>query len=147
MLGSRLCPGGGPPAVRLGRFCSKQSPRHGLAHFEGRRLMVWRGMIGATLAAATIAALATASPIDDALGELNQHSSVMVTAERASYRIVFDAYLEMSEPPMPMLTTLRIGWPVWPRHSPDWTRRAKSAILRRTAVTLGITSSPSTRIG
>ena len=35
---------------------------------------------------------------------------------------------------MPMLTTLRMARPVWPRHSPVRTRRAKSAILSSTRV-------------
>ena len=47
---------------------------------------------------------------------------------------------------MPMLTTLRMARPVWPRHSPVRTRRAKSAILSSTAWTRGTTSTPSTTI-
>ena len=47
---------------------------------------------------------------------------------------------------MPMLTTLRMRLPVWPIHSPDRTRPAKSAILSRTACTAGTTFSPSTSI-
>ena len=47
---------------------------------------------------------------------------------------------------MPMLTTLRIGLPVWPVHAPLRTRLAKSAIRSSTAWTSGTTFSPSTRI-
>ena len=47
---------------------------------------------------------------------------------------------------MPMFTTLRMARPVWPRHSPVRTRRAKSAILSSTACTRGMTSTPSTTI-
>ena len=45
-----------------------------------------------------------------------------------------------SEPPMPMLTTLRMRLPVYPCHSPVRTRRAKSDILSNTACTSGTTS-------
>ena len=47
---------------------------------------------------------------------------------------------------MPRLTTLRTGLPVCPSHSPARTRRAKPAILRRTACTSGTTFFPSTSI-
>ncbi len=43
-----------------------------------------------------------------------------------------------------MLTTVLMRRPVWPVHSPDRTRRAKSAILPSTAWTAGTTFSPST---
>ncbi len=49
-----------------------------------------------------------------------------------------------SEPPIPMLTTLRIGRPVKPVHPPLRTRPAKSAMRSSTAWTRGTTSSPST---
>ena len=51
-----------------------------------------------------------------------------------------------SEPPMPMLTTLRMRLPVYPCHSPLRTRRAKSDILSSTACTSGTTSLPSTKM-
>ena len=47
---------------------------------------------------------------------------------------------------MPMLTTLRIGLPVWPSHAPERTRSAKAAIRSSTACTSGTTSWPSTTI-
>ena len=47
---------------------------------------------------------------------------------------------------MPMLTTLRMRWPVWPVQSPLRTRRVKSAMRSSTACTCGTTSWPSTRI-
>ncbi|CAM5735225.1 hypothetical protein SALBM311S_10378 [Streptomyces alboniger] len=49
-----------------------------------------------------------------------------------------------SEPPIPMLTTLRIRLPVGPVHSPERTRPAKSLIRSSTACTCGTTFSPST---
>ncbi|CAM5691360.1 hypothetical protein SALBM311S_02878 [Streptomyces alboniger] len=49
-----------------------------------------------------------------------------------------------SEPPIPMLTTLRIRLPVCPVHSPERTRPAKSLIRSSTACTCGTTFSPST---
>ena len=45
---------------------------------------------------------------------------------------------------MPTLTTLRIGLPVWPFHSPERTRRANAAIRSRTSCTSATTSTPST---
>ena len=45
---------------------------------------------------------------------------------------------------MPILTTVRIGLPVYPFHSPLRTRSAKAAIRSRTAWTPGTTSTPST---
>ena len=45
---------------------------------------------------------------------------------------------------MPMLTTLRIGLPVWPFHSPERTRSAKAAIRSSTSWTSATTSTPST---
>ena len=47
---------------------------------------------------------------------------------------------------MPMLMTLRIGFPVAPVHSPPRTRSLKAAILSSTSCTAGTTSSPSTTI-
>ena len=47
---------------------------------------------------------------------------------------------------MPMLTTLRIGLPVWPFQAPLRTRSQKSAILSSTACTCGTTFTPSTMI-
>jgi hypothetical protein len=38
-----------------------------------------------------------------------------------------------SDPPMPMLTTLRIGLLVWPHHAPLRTRCVKALILSSTA--------------
>ncbi len=80
-----------------------------------------RGMIGAvtlasTMLVTTMTAPAGASPIDDAINELNRHSSVEVTPARASYRIVFDAYLEMSPPPMEIgeFFNHRTIWPGMP---------------------------------
>ena len=49
-----------------------------------------------------------------------------------------------SEPPMPMLITLRIGLPVCPFHSPERTRAAKAAIRSSTSCTCATTSVPST---
>ena len=49
-----------------------------------------------------------------------------------------------SDPPMPMFTTVRIGLPVCPTHSPDRTRSENAAIRSRTAWTSGTTFSPST---
>ena len=49
-----------------------------------------------------------------------------------------------SEPPMPILTTLRMRLPVWPFHAPLRTRSANSAILSSTAWTSGTTFLPST---
>ena len=49
-----------------------------------------------------------------------------------------------SEPPMPMLTMLRMGRPVKPVHAPPRTRPANSAMRSTTAWTPGTTSSPST---
>ena len=46
---------------------------------------------------------------------------------------------------MPMLTMFRIGFPVWPFHSPERMRSAKAAIRSRTAFTSSTTSTPSTR--
>ena len=48
-----------------------------------------------------------------------------------------------SEPPMPMLTTLRTGLPLRPRHAPERTCSAKAAILSSTSRTPGMTSLPS----
>ena len=45
---------------------------------------------------------------------------------------------------MPMLTTLRIGLPVWPVHSPPRTRSAKAPIRSSTSWTSLTTSTPST---
>ena len=45
---------------------------------------------------------------------------------------------------MPMLTTLRIGWPVNPVHSPERTLSGKAAIRSSTSCTSGTTFSPST---
>ena len=45
---------------------------------------------------------------------------------------------------MPTLTTHPIGLPVWPFHSPDLTRLAKSAIRPSTSCTCWTTSTPST---
>ncbi len=47
---------------------------------------------------------------------------------------------------MPTLTMFRIRLPVWPVHSPERTRSAKTAILSSTACTSGTTFSPSTSI-
>ena len=52
-----------------------------------------------------------------------------------------------SEPPMPIFTTSVITWWLYPSHSPLRTAWAKCPILRNTAFTLGITSSPSTMMG
>src|SRR4029453_5695927 len=49
-----------------------------------------------------------------------------------------------SEPPIPMLITLRMRLPVWPFHSPLRTRVAKAAMRSSTACTPGTTFSPST---
>ena len=49
-----------------------------------------------------------------------------------------------SEPPMPMLTTLRIRRPVAPVHCPDRTRSAKAPIRSSTSCTSATTSWPST---
>ena len=43
-----------------------------------------------------------------------------------------------------MLTTLRIGLPVWPFQSPDRTRSANADIRSRTSCTSATTSTPST---
>ena len=45
---------------------------------------------------------------------------------------------------MPMLTTLRIGLPVWPVHSPERTASANAAIRSSTSCTSATTSTPST---
>ena len=45
---------------------------------------------------------------------------------------------------MPMLTTLRIGLPVWPIHSPERTRSAKSPMRSSVSCTSLTTSTPST---
>ncbi len=45
---------------------------------------------------------------------------------------------------MPMLTTLRIGLPVWPFHWPERTRSAKARIRPSTSWTCATTSTPST---
>ena len=45
---------------------------------------------------------------------------------------------------MPTLTTLRIGLPVWPVHSPERTRSAKSPIRSSVSCTSLTTSTPST---
>jgi len=45
---------------------------------------------------------------------------------------------------MPMLTTLRIGFPVCPFHSPERTRSAKFDIRSSTSLTSATTSTPST---
>ena len=47
---------------------------------------------------------------------------------------------------MPMLTTLRIGLPVWPVHDPSRTASAKLLIRPSTSCTSGTTSWPSTSI-
>jgi hypothetical protein len=67
-------------------------------------------------------------------------NSRSVKARSASYAIAGPR----SEPPMPMLTTLRMRLPVWPVHLPERTCSAKSAILSSTACTLGTTFSPAT---
>jgi hypothetical protein len=51
------------------------------------------------------------------------------------------------EPPMPILTTSVMGLPVKPFQSPARTRSVKASHARSTALTSGITSAPSTRIG
>ncbi len=45
---------------------------------------------------------------------------------------------------MPTLTTLRIGLPVWPVHSPERTRSAKALIRSSVSCTSLTTSTPST---
>ncbi len=45
---------------------------------------------------------------------------------------------------MPMFTTLTIGLPVWPFHSPLRTRSAKADMRSSTACTSATTSTPST---
>ena len=45
---------------------------------------------------------------------------------------------------MPTLTTLRIGLPVWPVHSPEWTRSTKAAMRSSVSCTSLTTSTPST---
>ena len=45
---------------------------------------------------------------------------------------------------MPMLTTLRIGLPVWPFHSPERTRSAKAPMRSSTSWTSSTTLTPST---
>jgi hypothetical protein len=45
---------------------------------------------------------------------------------------------------MPMFTTLRIAFPVWPFHSPERTRAANAAIRSSTSCTCFTTSTPST---
>ena len=45
---------------------------------------------------------------------------------------------------MPMLTTLRIGRPVWPFHSPERIRSENAAIRSSTSCTCLTTSTPST---
>ena len=47
---------------------------------------------------------------------------------------------------MPILTTLRMRFPVYPFHSPERTRSAKADIRSSTACTSGTTSRPSTRM-
>src|SRR5881397_2515331 len=51
-----------------------------------------------------------------------------------------------SEPPMPMLTTFRMRFPVWPFQLPFRTRSANSLIRSSTACTCDTTSTPSTTI-
>src|SRR5918993_1732835 len=51
-----------------------------------------------------------------------------------------------SEPPMPMLTTLRTRRPVWPSQRPERTSSAKARIRPSTSWTPGTTSWPSTSI-
>ena len=45
---------------------------------------------------------------------------------------------------MPMLTTARIRFPVWPTHSPERTRSQNAAIRSSTSCTSRTTSTPST---
>ena len=52
-----------------------------------------------------------------------------------------------SEPPMPMLTMLRMGLPVWPFQLPERTLRENAAMRLRTRLTSGMTSLPSTNTG
>ncbi len=49
-----------------------------------------------------------------------------------------------SDPPIPMLTTLRIGFPVCPFHSPARTRSANTVMRSSTSWTSATTSTPST---
>ncbi len=49
-----------------------------------------------------------------------------------------------SLPPMPMLTRLRMGRPVWPVQDPERMASAKPAMASSTACTSGTTSTPST---
>mmetsp|Transcript_8986 Transcript_8986/g.14415 ORF Transcript_8986/g.14415 Transcript_8986/m.14415 type:complete len:228 (-) Transcript_8986:409-1092(-) len=49
-----------------------------------------------------------------------------------------------SEPPIPMLTMLEMGFPVKPFHSPDRTFSVNALIFLRTSLTSGMTSFPST---
>ncbi|MCA9290399.1 MAG: hypothetical protein KDA25_04675 [Phycisphaerales bacterium] len=86
------------------------------------------------------------APLDDAIRQLNAHSSVAVTAEHASYRAVFDAVIELSEPPLPIgpsfnLTTIHAKMPEWSKVS-AWAEanpKLASAILAaRDAVATGM---------
>ncbi len=52
-----------------------------------------------------------------------------------------------SEPPIPMLTTVRIGLPVAPSQRPERRSSEKTRIFSKTALTAGMTSTPSTSTG
>lgn len=99
--------------------------------------MIHRSMLFTILAVASAALLTPAAPgyqsgnagllssgaspserRDEVVRKLNEHSSVKGSADTKNYRIIFDAYLKMSEPPMPIdeqfnLTTIYPGMAQW----------------------------------
>ena len=63
--------------------------------------------IGLGLAAVAVSALvaapsATAADLDEVLRKLNDHSTVKGSEQSKSYTILFDAYLELDDPPFPV---------------------------------------------
>jgi hypothetical protein len=92
--------------------------------------MVPRIMLMAVVLAASPAAVAPAAPaapavdaaaeppIDAVLDELNRHSSMLASAENKSYEVLFDAFLELEPPPLPVghefnLTTIHPKMKDW----------------------------------
>ncbi len=76
-------------------------------------------LIAAVLGAVLPVSSASADARRDAVvKKLNDHSSVKGSESTKSYKVIFDAYIEMSEPPMPLdenfnLTTIWPGMPQW----------------------------------
>lgn len=75
-------------------------------------------MCAAALVAFAGSSVSAATPREEILKKLNDHSSVKGSENTKNYKIIFDAYLKMTEPPMPLdekfnLTTIHPGMSQW----------------------------------